>query len=142
MIKRFQHARARAMERYGFDLTHDLHRQLCDSVRNGEAFKLGRLTNTRAIYEVHLYGQRVRFIYSRASKCIVTFVIGKHLRKMLRRLDGEEPRRHNHKRRKPNHKLKRRHGGRTKNRGQNRGRSTLWRQHRRGELDEDPYPYP
>ena len=67
-----RHARQRAFQRFGTNLSDSDLRRLEKRIRNGEGIQLEKQTNTRSKIAIDLDGQTVPVIYSKSQNAIVT----------------------------------------------------------------------
>lgn len=72
------HARRRAMERYGIELSQELHQSIVKAIRADKQKRTRwakwqqKITNTRSLWLVEVEGQRLTVIYDKAQKSLVT----------------------------------------------------------------------
>jgi hypothetical protein len=68
------HARRRAKERAGIDLTPDLRRQLINDIQKGRAKFMWSQSNRVSVWRVFLAGKKFLAIYDKDRHSIVTFL--------------------------------------------------------------------
>jgi len=71
-IARRKHARVRAVERYGIELTKKTRREILLLIRQGKILQSRRISTSRSIHKVEYQGQTIVLVYSRTTKDIVT----------------------------------------------------------------------
>lgn len=69
-MKLTPHAKTRAKQRYGVDITTHDAKTICRMIRDGELKPVSFLTNTRALYEY----EGMNIVYSKSTKRIITFL--------------------------------------------------------------------
>lgn len=69
-MKLTPHAKTRAKQRYGIDITTHDAKTICRMIRDGELKTISYLTNTRNLYEYN----GMNIIYSKSTKRIITFL--------------------------------------------------------------------
>ena len=68
------HARLRSLERYGLELTKQVHSELVKMIRDGWAVQVEKQSNRVSIYQTEYRGHSLRFVYDHMRKQIVTFL--------------------------------------------------------------------
>lgn len=68
------HARIRALERYGLHVNVDDFRAISEQITEGQARKLGFKGRRTSIYVVHVQGREAIIVYNRAAKITLTFL--------------------------------------------------------------------
>jgi primosomal protein N'' len=72
----YQHAKRRAEERYGINLSRDLYRQVSKMIQSGQSEFVEKQTLTRTVHYVELNGHRCKVVYSKKYRGVTTFLPG------------------------------------------------------------------
>jgi len=67
-----QHSRQRAWERYGIDLDKSLRRRIIQDIQNGRSTPIKTQSNRVTHHSIEVEGKRVRVVYDKRRKDIVT----------------------------------------------------------------------
>lgn len=76
----YLHAKKRAAERYGLELTKEHYQTLCLAIQRGEGTFLGRQSNRVSVWQITVYRAstndfpKVNVVYDRQRHTIVTFL--------------------------------------------------------------------
>lgn len=70
----FEHARKRAMTRYGLRLTTEIHDELISKIHVAGSTLVERQSNRISVHDVKLDGQVYRVVYDNTRKVLVTFL--------------------------------------------------------------------
>lgn len=72
--KRKNHAIVRAMDRYGVLITIDLYELLVNKIQGDQSKFLLNISKSKTVHNIQHCGEEYWCVYSRTSKCIVTFL--------------------------------------------------------------------
>ena len=68
------HAKKRAQERFGVNLTSEEYEALCKTIKNNGAHLIKKLSNTRSIFNLCHKGKDLFAVYNKTTGRIVTFL--------------------------------------------------------------------
>ncbi len=84
-----EHARKRAMERYGLHYNRHVHREFCDLLAKSKTTKLKDISNRLVMYLVIFSDVCYRILYDKHTKEIATFLPLADSEEYLEELHGE-----------------------------------------------------